>query len=49
MAKVVVDTNVLISATLFGGNPQKVLNTADEKRIEGNNNSKSGSIEKPFT
>jgi len=34
MVKAVVDTNVLISATLFGGNPRKVLNMTDEKRIE---------------
>jgi putative PIN family toxin of toxin-antitoxin system len=34
MVTAVVDTNVLISATLFGGKPQQVLNMADEKRIE---------------
>ena len=34
MVKMVVDTNVLISAILFGGNPEKVLNMAEENRIE---------------
>ena len=34
MVKMVVDTNVLISAILFGGNPEKVLSMAEEKRIE---------------
>lgn len=34
MVTAVVDTNVLISATLFGGKPQQVLNMADEKKIE---------------
>jgi len=30
---VVIDTNVLISATLFGGNPEKILDMAQEGRI----------------
>ena len=34
MIKVVLDTNVLVSAILFGGNPEKVLNMAAEKKIE---------------
>ncbi|MBA7619287.1 hypothetical protein ES703_26625 [subsurface metagenome] len=34
MVKVVVDTNVLVSATLFGGNPEKILDSAEEGRIE---------------
>jgi len=31
--KVVVDTNVLISAALFGGNPEKILDLVQENRI----------------
>ena len=34
MAKVVVDTNVLVSATLFGGNPEKILDLAEEGKIK---------------
>ena len=34
MVKVVVDTNVLVSATLFGGNPEKILDLAEEGKIE---------------
>jgi len=31
--KVVIDTNVLISAALFGGNPEKILDLVQENRI----------------
>ena len=34
MVKVVVDTNVLVSATLFGGNPEKILDLAGKDKIE---------------
>ena len=34
MVKVVVDTNVLISAALFGGNPEKILNLVEEGKIK---------------
>ena len=34
MVKAVLDTNVLVSATLFGGNPEKILNLAREGKIE---------------
>ena len=34
MLKVVVDTNVLVSATLFGGNPEKILDLAEEGKIK---------------
>ena len=34
MVKVVVDTNILISATLFGGNPEKILNLVEEGKIK---------------
>jgi putative PIN family toxin of toxin-antitoxin system len=34
MVKVVIDTNVLVSATLFGGNPEKVLDPAEEGKIK---------------
>ncbi|MCX6089918.1 MAG: putative toxin-antitoxin system toxin component, PIN family [Candidatus Atribacteria bacterium] len=33
MIRVVIDTNVLISAFLFGGKPQEVLNLVIEKKI----------------
>jgi len=32
--RVVVDTNVLISAILFGGNPERLLDLAEEGRIQ---------------
>lgn len=34
MLKVVCDTNIYISAILFGGNPEKVLFLAGDKKIE---------------
>ena len=34
MVKVVIDTNVLVSATLFGGNPEKVLDLVEERKIK---------------
>ena len=34
MVKVVVDTNVLVSATLFGGNPEKIMDLAREGKIK---------------
>ncbi len=34
MLKVVLDTNVIISALLFGGNPDKILNLANEGVIK---------------
>jgi putative PIN family toxin of toxin-antitoxin system len=34
MFKVVLDTNVIISALLFGGNPDKILNLANEGVIK---------------
>ncbi len=34
MLKVVVDTNVLVSATLFGGNPEKILDLVEEGKIK---------------
>jgi len=34
MVKVAVDTNVLVSATLFGGNPEKILDLVREGKIE---------------
>jgi len=34
MVKVVIDTNVLVSATLFGGNPEQVLDSAEEGKIK---------------
>jgi putative PIN family toxin of toxin-antitoxin system len=34
MVKAAVDTNVLVSATLFGGNPEKILDSAREGKIE---------------
>ncbi|MBE0478768.1 putative toxin-antitoxin system toxin component, PIN family [Candidatus Aerophobetes bacterium] len=34
MVKVVLDTNVLISATVFGGNPEKILDLASEGKIK---------------
>jgi len=34
MVKVVVDTNVLVSATLFGGNPEKVMDLVREGKIK---------------
>jgi putative PIN family toxin of toxin-antitoxin system len=33
MHKVVLDTNVIVSALLFGGNPDKILNLANERVI----------------
>lgn len=33
--KVVVDTNVLVSAWLFGGNPRTILELALNNQIEG--------------
>jgi len=32
MKLVVLDTNIYISAILFGGNPQKIINLAREKK-----------------
>jgi len=34
MLKVALDTNVLVSATLFGGNPEKILDLAEEGKIK---------------
>lgn len=34
MARVVVDTNILVSATVFGGLPDRVLDLAREGKIE---------------
>ncbi len=34
MVKVVIDTNVLVSATLFGGNPEQILDSAEEGKIK---------------
>ncbi len=34
MVTAVVDTNVLVSATLFGGNPEKILDLAEAAKIE---------------
>jgi len=34
MLKVALDTNVLVSATLFGGNPEKILDLAGEGKIK---------------
>lgn len=34
MIKVVLDTNVIVSALHFGGNPDKILNLANERLIE---------------
>jgi len=34
MVTAVVDTNVLVSATLFGGNPEKILDLAEEGKIK---------------
>jgi putative PIN family toxin of toxin-antitoxin system len=34
MVKAKVDTNVLISATLFGGNPEKILDLVEEGKVE---------------
>ncbi len=34
MVKVVLDTNVIVSALLFGGNPDKILRLANEGLIE---------------
>ena len=34
MLKVALDTNVLVSATLFGGNPKKILDLAGEGKIK---------------
>ena len=34
MIKVVVDTNIFVSAILFGGNCEKILNLAEENRIK---------------
>jgi len=34
MVKVVIDTNILVSATLFGGNPEKVLDLVEEGKIK---------------
>ena len=34
MVKVVIDTNVLVSATPFGGNPEQILDSAEEGKIK---------------
>jgi len=34
MLKVALDTNVLVSATLFSGNPEKILDLAEEGKIK---------------
>ena len=34
MIRVVVDTNIFVSAILFGGNCEKILNLAEENRIK---------------
>lgn len=34
MVKVVIDTNVLVSAILFGGNPEQVLDSVEEGKIK---------------
>ncbi len=34
MLKVALDTNVLVSATLFGGNPEKILDLVEEGKIK---------------
>jgi len=34
MAKVVLDTNVIVSALHFGGNPDKILNLANKRAVE---------------
>ncbi|MDO8428166.1 MAG: putative toxin-antitoxin system toxin component, PIN family [Candidatus Diapherotrites archaeon] len=36
MIKVVLDTNILISATFWKGNPYKVFNLVLERKIQGN-------------
>ena len=35
MIKIVLDTNILISAILFGGNPRKILSLIIDKKIQG--------------
>jgi len=34
MIKIVLDTNILISAILFGGNPQKILSLIIDNKIQ---------------
>ncbi|MEA1965270.1 MAG: putative toxin-antitoxin system toxin component, PIN family [Candidatus Aerophobetes bacterium] len=34
MIRVVLDTNVLVSATLFGGKPEKIMDLVEEGKIE---------------